>query len=203
MSRHVRKLAVGLGVLSLGLWFLAAGGQGVADDKADVRAAVQKVADAVEKGDADTAKKLAEEIAKDQELENVMYLMKKRDSKGKAKGYFGVGKQPGAIKPDGIEDKTQNLGKRPLEQKQLDKESDALAEMAYRIAAIAEIAKAKPGEKADNDKKKKEWAEYAETMRKEADALADAAKTKKPAEIKAAANKIYSTCNNCHGSFRD
>src|SRR5438445_4293275 len=161
MKTHVGVLAVGGSVLALGLWFTAAGNSGAADDKADVRQAVQKIADVIEKGDAEQVKTLAGDTAKEYELEAVMYLMKKREAKGKAKGYFGVGKKPGGIEPDGIEAKIQNLSKAAKSQKQTDKESEALAEMSYRIAAIAEIAKLKPSDKANNPKKKQEWADYA------------------------------------------
>jgi soluble cytochrome b562 len=202
MKTHVRALAVATATLAFGWWFLAAGNSGAADDKANVREAVQKVAEAVEKGDADQVKKLAAEIGKDYELQEVMYLMKNRDSKGKAKGYFGVGKEPGVIKPDGIEAKITNLSK-PKPQNQIAKEADALAEMGYRIAAISEIAKAKPSEKANNAKKKKEWEEFADAMRKSADELAEAAKAKNAKALVNAAKKAQSSCNNCHGSFRD
>ena len=47
------------------------------------------------------------------------------------------------------------------------------------------------------------WSQWSEAMRKSADELADAAKAKAPAAIKTAAAKLNSTCNNCHGVFRD
>jgi Cytochrome C' len=203
MRAHLGALAVGAMALAMGFWFLTAGNSGAANDKGDARTVVQNLADTVAKGDAEQAKTMAAEYAKDGDLEAVMYLMKKRENKGKAKGYFGVGKEPGSVQPDGIEAKIQGLGKKPPSQAQLDKESEALVEMAYRIAAIAEIAKAKPSEKANNAAKKKDWAEFAQSMRSGADELAEAAKEKKGPAIKAAASKIYSSCNNCHGSFRD
>jgi len=203
MKAHVGAIAVGAVVLTLGFWFLAAGNSGAADDKGDMRALVQKLADTIAKGDAEQAKTLTAEIAKDADLKAVMYLMKKRENKGKAKGYFGVGKEAGSIQPDGIEAKIINLSKRPVSDKQLDKESEALVEMAYRLAAVAEIAKAKPSEKANNAAKKKDWADYADSMRKGAGELAEGAKEKKAPAIKDAASKINSSCNNCHGSFRD
>src|SRR5947209_18798740 len=128
MKAHVGAIAVGAVALTLGFWFLAAGNSGAADDKENVRALVQKLADTVAKGDAEQAKTLAAEYAKDGDLEAVMYLMKKRENKLKAKGYFGVGKEPGSIQPDGIEAKIQNLGKKAPSQAQLDKESEALVE---------------------------------------------------------------------------
>ncbi len=203
MKAHVGAIAVGAVVLTLGFWFLAAGNSGAADDKGDMRALVQKLADTIAKGDAEQAKTLAAELAQHADLEAVMYLMKKRENKGKAKGYFGVGKEAGSIQPDGIEAKIINLSKRPVSDKQLDKESEALVEMAYRLAAVAEIAKAKPSEKANNAAKKKDWADYADSMRKGAGELAEGAKEKKAPAIKDAASKINSSCNNCHGSFRD
>jgi hypothetical protein len=197
---RARMLAAGAGILALATGFLAVGSSGAGDDKNDAREAVQKIADAIQKGDADQAKMLAGEVAKDGELEPIMYLMKKRDSKGKAKGYFGIGKTPGAIQPDGIEPKLLNMAKR-VPQAEVDKQSEALAEMGYRIAAIAEIAKLKPNDKAA--KKKQEWAQYADTMAKAGAELAEAAKEKKATAVKAAAAKAVSACNNCHGSFRD
>ncbi len=207
MKKQARALVTGTAALSLAIGFLAAGIGGAADDKADLRTTIQKIADAIEKKEFDQAKKLAEEVAKniekkDLDLEDVMHLMAKRDPAGKAK-VFGVGKKPGAIVPDGIEAKVQNMGKKPLPQTQIDKESADLAEMAYRIAAIAEVAQARTPEKDEPKKKKKDWVEWSADMKKTALELADAAKAKKPVDIKNTVAKLNSTCNTCHGVFRD
>src|SRR5437879_10037014 len=101
MKKQARVLVSGAAALSLAIGFLVVGSGGAADDKADLRSALQKIADAIEKKDSDQAKKLAEELAKSHDLEDVMHLMSKRDPGGKAK-VFGVGKKPGAISPDGI-----------------------------------------------------------------------------------------------------
>jgi hypothetical protein len=202
MNRQARVLVTGTAVLSLAIGLLAVGSGGAADDKADLRTTIQKIADALEKRDSDQAKKLAESVAKNNDLEDVMHLMSKRDPGGKAK-VFGVGKKPGAVQPDGIEAKVQNMGKRALPQKQIDKESADLAEMAYRVAAIAEVAHAKLPEKEDGKKKKRDWLEWSADMKKTALELAEAAQAKKPTEIKNAVAKLNSVCNTCHGVFRD
>jgi cytochrome c556 len=201
MNKQAHVLLMGTAVLSLAIGLLAASSGGAADDKADLRSTVQKIADAIAQNNADQAKKMAEDVAKSNDLEDVMHLMSKRDPAGKAK-VFGVGKKPGAVQPDGIEAKVQNLAK-PKSQKQIDQESADLVDMAYRIAAIAEIAHAKPPEKEDAKKKKKDWMEWSGDMKKAAVQLADAAKTKKPAEVKTAAAKLNTACNACHGVFRD
>lgn len=202
MKKQARVLVTGTAVLSLAIGFMTAGSGSAADDKADLRETLQKIADAIEKKDTDQAKKLAEQVAKNHDLEDVMHLMSKRDPGGKAK-VFGVGQKPGAIQPDGIEAKIISMAKKPLPQGQLDKESAALVEMAYRVSAIAEVAHAKPPEKEDAKKKKKDWLEWSADMKKNALAVADAAKAKKPAETKNAVSKLNSSCTTCHGVFRD
>src|SRR5205085_11655737 len=99
--------------------------------------------------------------------------------------------------------KVQNMGKRALPQKQIDKEAPDLTEMAYRIAAIAEVAHAKPPEKEDAKKKKKDWMEWSADMKKTALEIGEAAQAKKPTEIKNAVAKLNTVCNACHGVFRD
>lgn len=199
--KQARVLVTGTAALSLAIGVLAAAHSGAADDKGDLRTIVQTIADAIAKKDSAQAKKLAEELAKG-DLEEVMHLMSKRDPGGKAK-VFGVGKKPNTIQPDGIEAKIQNLGKTAKAQTVIDKESADLVEMAYRVAAIAEVAHAKPPEKEDAKKKKKDWLEWSEAMKKSALELADAAKAKNPAGIRKAAANLNSNCNECHGVFRD
>src|SRR6266849_3211662 len=148
MMKQARVLVMGTVALSLAIGFMVAGSSGAADDKGDLRVLIQKIADAIEKKDAGQAMKLAEEIAKSTDLDDVMHLMSKRDPAGKNK-YFGVGKKPNTVLPDGIEAKIQNLGKVAKKQPDIDKESADLVEMAYRVAAIAEFAHAKPPEKED------------------------------------------------------
>jgi hypothetical protein len=202
MKKQARVLVTGTAVLSLAIGFLAVGSGGAADDKADLRIIVQKIADAIEKKDSDQAKKLAEEVAKNNDLDDVMNLMSKRDAAGKAKR-FGVGKKPGVISPDGIEAKIQNMGKKPLPQTQIDKEAADLVVMAYRVAAIAEVAHAKPPEKDEPKKKKKDWLEWSSDLEKSALALAEVAKAKKPMEIKNAVAALNTNCNTCHAVFKD
>jgi hypothetical protein len=202
MKKQARVLVTGTAVLSLAIGLMAAGSGGAADDKADLRATLQKIADAIEKKDMEQAKKLAEQVAKNNDLEDVMHLMSKRDPAGKAK-VFGVGKKPNTVLPDGIEAKIQNMGKKALLQNQINKESADLAEMAYRVAAIAEVAHAKNPPKEDAKKKKKDWLDWSADMSKTALEMADVAKAKKPAEIKTTVAKLNTVCNTCHGVFRD
>jgi cytochrome c556 len=200
MKKQAGRLVMGTAVLGVAIGLMVVGSGGAAEDKADIPSSVQKIADALAKKDTDQAKKLAEQVAKNNELEDVMHLMSKRAGKAKV---FGVGPKPGAIQPDGIEAKLTSMGKRALPQSQINKESAALTEMGYRIAAIAEVAHAKPPEKEDAKKKKKDWMEWSGNMQKIALELASAAKAKKPAEIKKFTAELNSTCNACHGVFRD
>ena len=96
MTKQARVLVTGTAVLSLAIGLLAAPSGGAADDKADLRSTIQKIADAIAQKDSDQAKKLAESVAKNNDLEDVMHLMSKRDPGGKAK-VFGLGKKPGAV----------------------------------------------------------------------------------------------------------
>ncbi len=195
MRMYSRMLVAGALLLALGVWSIAA------EDAAGLRGEVQKVADALGKGDAEQAKKTAAEVAKSSELEEVMSLMQPRRANAK-KPVFGVGTKPGAVTPDGIEAKVIALSKK-VDPRQLDKESAALAEMALRVQAIAEIATAKAPEKDEGQKKKKDWMEWAGEMKKSAMELGEAAKEKHAPQVKAAAAKLNSACNNCHGVFRD
>jgi hypothetical protein len=201
MQMYSRMLVAGGFFFVLGAWSIAAGNASPEGDDAGVRGDIQKVANALGKGDADQAKKLAAEVAKSHETEEIMNLMQVRRSSAK-KPVFGVGSKPGAIQPDGIESKVMNLAKK-VDAKQLNKESDALVEMANRVAAIATVISVKPPEKDEGQKKKKDWLEWAADMEKSAKELGDAARGKRAPEVKAAAVKLNATCNNCHGVFRD
>ena len=179
--------------LSLGtgfLWAVAA-----AEDK-DVKGTVLKIADAFEKNDAAGAKKLAESL-KDEDLEDVMHLMKPRKDKG-----LGIGSKAGAVKPDGIELKVIALAMNEPPKKELDESGEDLAKAAYVAAAIAEVALTQTKEKTQG-KNPKAWTESAEGMQKGALELASAAKAKKPADVKKAAEKMDNNCKSCHKVFRD
>jgi hypothetical protein len=178
---------------------LLVGERGAADDDKANRDAVDKIADAFEKGKAEDAAKQAEALAKKHEdVHEVMDLFKKRK-----KGEFGVGDKPGAIVPDGIELKLLEMGRDAPTAAQAAKESAALQRMAYRTAAIVEFALAKgpPGPDKDGATKKL-WVESSKAGRDAALELAKAAREKSPAALKAAAVKVTTSCNNCHAEWR-
>jgi Cytochrome C' len=201
MTMHVRLLSVGIGILVLGFWSLATVRVTAAADEGGIKGAVQQVADALEKGNEADAKKHAEEIAKGHDLEDVMNLMSLRRPNVK-KPVFGFESASTPKNQDGIEAKVTALSKKVDPQK-VSGESEALFQMAYRIKAISQVAQAKVPEKDEGAKKRKDWIEWAGDMQKSAQDLADAAKSKDAEAVHKAAKKLNSTCNNCHGTFRD
>ncbi len=201
MRTHLRFFGVTATVLGLGLWFVATAGK-AADEKDQLRESVLKLADTLKDNKADDAKKQAAAIAdKIDDVEELMHLMSPRRPKGKGPG-IGIGNKPGAIAPDGIEQKIQALAKKPLLAAQLGKESEALERMAYIAAAIGQVANAKPPDKDDGKKKKKDWLTWSQEMHDAALELAAAVKKKDAAAIKTASGKVDAKCTSCHDVFK-
>jgi len=199
MKTHARVWVAGAMLLAVGAWSVG-GGTGTAAAGKKVAEAIQKLADTLAKPDVASAKKDAESLAKSIELDSVMDLFKLRSKEG-----LGIGSKPGAITPDGIEAKVIALAKaKPLAEKDLDAQSEGLTQAGYIVAAVGLVAQHKcPVTKKMGDKDPKKWQEWTGDMHKGALDLAAAAKAKKPAELKAVATKLNSTCNNCHSVFRD
>jgi cytochrome c556 len=198
MRTHARVWLASAVLLAVGVWSLS-GGSGTAANGQKLGAAIQKLADTVAKPDVASARKDAEALAKTIELDSVMDLFKLR-----AKGGLGVGTSPGAVTPDGIEAKVMAMAKKPLTQQELDAQSAGLTKAGQVIAAVALVARHKcPVMQKTGDKDPKKWQELTQEMHTGALAVAAAAKAKQPAELKTAATKLNSTCNNCHSVFRD
>ena len=198
MRTHARVWLAGGLMLALALWCLASG-DGTAAGGKPLSDAIQKLAQTVAKPDVATGRKEAEALAKTIELDSLMDLFKLRTKDG-----LGVGTKPGAITPDGIEAKVMALAKKPLPQKELDAQAEGLTQAGHMVAAVALVAQHKcPVTKKMGDKDPKKWQEWTEEMHKNALELSTAAKAKQPAELKTAATKLNSSCNNCHSVFRD
>jgi hypothetical protein len=148
-----------------------------------------------------TAKGGGEPLAADKiELLDVMNLLRLRSKGGLG---FGV-KPPAQATTDGIESKLLGLAKRPLPAAEMNKQADDLVRSAYILVAISEVTDGHlPKKKGTTGKGAKEWAGWSEDMRAAALQLAEAAKMKNAAGVKAAVNKLNSTCSECHGEFRD
>lgn len=208
MISHVRGWIAGVAGLCLALGLLGPNGlSSAADDKGLVEG-VKKIAAALEKKDAAEAKKLADGLAKKFENDDTMGLFAPRTkADGKLGRGIGVGSKPGAMKPDGIERKLMDLAKKPLPDKQLADEAEALTAMGYDMAALASIAHlSEPAEKEKKPvfaKRKKDWQTWSEELRDASLNLAMAAKGKNAADLHKAAVKADETCSKCHAVFRD
>jgi hypothetical protein len=174
-------------------------GQSWADtDDKELVAAINKIADALEKGDKAGATKMAQGLAKKlEDLEGVMALFKPRSKKG-----LGVGPKAGIIVPDGIEIKLLAIGRDAPSAATLTKEADALARMAYITGAIGEVAAAKGWDRDQGKKTKKNWALFSKEMMEAVPKFAEAAKSKSPNEVKTAAHRLGETCTRCHEIFK-
>jgi hypothetical protein len=206
MIVHARGWIAGIAGLALALGLLGPGQ--AADDSKELVDSVKKVAAALAKNDASEAKKLADGFGKKFENEDAMALFGPRTkSDGKMGRGLGVGPKPGALKPDGIEKKLMELAKKPLPEKQLADEAEALTTMGYDMAALASIAHG--SEPSDKDKKpvykkrKKDWETWADELKDASLKLATAAKDKKAGDLHKIATKVDETCSKCHAVFRD
>jgi hypothetical protein len=199
MIPQLRNWTVVLAGLALAVSLLPGNAFSGGDEKALLEG-VGKVATALEKKDADGAKKTATEIAKKYELDAIMHLFTLR-----SKGGIGVGSKAGLIeaKEDGLEKKLTKLAEKPLEASQLNAEAPVLAEMGHSLAAMATVAHAKAPPKDDGKKKVKDWLAWSTELRDASLALASAAKEKKASDLHKAAAKADGACTKCHDVFRD
>lgn len=196
MSARTRLWLCTLGVLSVAVCLRLAS-ESTAGGDAGTKAAIQKIAAAIEKGDEAGAKKQAQALAKKvDDVEEVMNVFRPRTKKG-----IGVGDKAGAIQPDGIELQLNKIGRDGVTPVTAKKDAHGFEKMSYVIAAVAEYAMAKEV-KDEGKKKAKDWKQWAKDMREAAPALAAAAKSKSPAEIKKACEKINNACNSCHSVFK-
>ena len=197
MSTQARVwlMSVALLVIGAGVYLAEHGRAG--EDKAIVDG-VNKIADALEKGDKATATKLAQGLAKKlEDVEGLMSLFKPRTKKG-----LGVGPKAGVITPDGIEIKLLAMGRDAPSQATLNKEADALVRMAYITAAIGEVAVHAPLDRDQGKKTKKAWIAYSKEMIEAVPQFAAAAKSKSPNDVKTATTKLVGSCNRCHEIFK-
>lgn len=208
MRCPVRWAAVGTAGLVLGFWVLLAlpGRTSDSDEKdiKEMREGIAKLAESFEKKDQAQAKKQVAEIVKkfqgkkpQLEMEDLMHLFVLRTRKG-----LGVGAKAGAVMPDGIEKKVEELAEKAPPAKQLGDEAAGLEQMAYNMAAIAEVSRVLAPEKDTGKKKAKDWIKWSEDMREASLALAEAAKKKDASGVKAAADKANTACSKCHDVFR-
>jgi hypothetical protein len=197
MSSHLRAWTIGITAVVLGIGVLSSRSSNAADGKA-LADGVLKIADAFEKKDMAGAKKQSEAIAKDTSMEDLMHLFSLRTKKG-----LGVGSKPAVVSPDGIERKLTDLAKKELDAKQLGDEAQAIKEMGYSMAALASVCVAKPPEKDDGKKKKKDWVAWSADLQRQSLDLAAAANDKKAAEVFKAARAADATCTKCHDVFRE
>lgn len=167
--------------------------RGTAADDKEIRDAVNKMADAIEKFDGSAAQRGAQALQK-ADLDVIMEIFKLR-----SKGGLGLG-AANSIKPDGIEAKIQALDKTAPTPKEAESDSAALTRAGYIAAAIAQAVV----NKVPTDKKKQEaqWKMMANEMSKAGMDFATAAKSKDAAKLHKAAKDLNNSCIKCHDVFR-
>lgn len=201
MTRYARWLTAGavVAVLAVGGWLWS--GRGVAADADELKTGLPKLADAIEKKDAGAAG-MVTKLSKDTEVKDLMELFERRRAGGK--GGLGVGPTAGAITPDGVEAKIQDMAKKPLTAVQVTAQAAALNKMAYQTAAGAQITKALKPEKDMGKRKVADWVKWSEEMEAASMELAAAtsAAKKDPTTIMNATKKLDAACVSCHNVFK-
>ena len=185
-------LVVGVGMLSV-----RAGDAPAAPD-------IKKLADQVGKKNWDELAKEGQAVAKKHDdLADIMNVFKPRSKNAKVSG-IGVGDTPGAIIPDGIEQKIIRMaGTVGVTEKDLAKAA-ALKRMSQIAAAVAAATVHKPNDKAQkNAASMRQWKDWSKEMHDSAQDLIKALEAKNRIQAKTAVMKLHDTCTKCHGEFRD
>jgi hypothetical protein len=188
------KFAWVAGITLLSTALALAGDKAMLDD--EMNAAINAVADKIEKGDLAAAQKAAKDLAK-HDLEDIMHTMKLRKQKG-----IGVGPKKEEIQPDGVELKINAIARDGVTVADLSKEGPALARAGRVSGAVALVALAMTPEKDDGKKKKSDWIEWATGMAKASEEFSAAAKASDAPALKKAANKLKTQCDSCHMVFK-
>src|SRR5262245_35898923 len=158
--KRARLWLAALALMGLAWMVMETSSSRAGEDKA-VKAAVLKIAKALEKGDSSAAASEAKALAKSlEDLEAIMHLFKPRTKKG-----LGVGGKAGDITPDGIELCVLALGRDGPRAATFKRDADAYADMGYTIAAIGEVIQYKPPEKDAGKKTKREWMSLSKDMK--------------------------------------
>ncbi|MBI1913962.1 MAG: cytochrome c [Planctomycetes bacterium] len=192
-------------VLGIGVALVA--GVGVlAVRAADTPAApdIKKLADQVGKKSWDELAKEGQAVAKKHDdLLDIMNVFKPRSKVAKVSG-IGVGDEPGAIIPDGIEQKIIRMaGKVGVTERDIAK-APALKRMSEIAAGVAAVAVHKPNDKAQkNAASMQKWKDWSKEMHDSAQDLIKALETKDRTQVKAAVMKLNGSCTKCHSEFRD
>ncbi len=192
-------------VLGIGL-VLAAGGGVLIVRAADAPAApdIKKLADQVGKKNWDELAKEGEAVAKKyDDLLDIMHVFKPRSKDAKVSG-IGIGDMPGAIIPDGIEQKIIRMAGRVGVTEQDMAKAPALKRMAEIAAAVAAAAVHKPNKEAQKTKDDiKKWQDLSKEMHDSSLELIKALESKNRVQAKAAVMKLHGTCTECHGKYRE
>jgi len=185
-------LAAGVGVLSV------RGGEALAAPD------IKKLADQVGKKNWDELAREGQAVAnKHKELRDIMNVFKPRKKEAEVSG-LGVGDRPGAILPDGIEQKILRMaGNLGVTEKDIAK-APALKRMSQIAAAVAAATVLKPNDKAQkNAASMQQWKDWSKEMHDSAQDLIKALEAKDRSRAKSAVMKLHDTCTKCHGEFRD
>jgi hypothetical protein len=102
---------------------------------------------------------------------------------------------------NGIEEKIRTLITKKLPQATLEKESEELALLALRVAAVGELVHEFPPKKTAKANPA-EWRDYAVAMRDAGIELAAAARKKDAEAVFKASTKLNGSCSQCHATFR-
>lgn len=187
------------GAMALTLAILVVAGNVKADDEdsEEVKKAQKDVLELVKKitnGAKDVSTDAAKIAKKYEDLNTVMHVYKPSRNGGIGYGKPAVG--------DGIELKIIDLGKRATDAA-VKAQKKELLRLANINLAMVEIAKQYAPSKPKAGKGAKDWNLHAADMKKATLELIEAIKEGKGAKVKAAANNLNASCNNCHGDFRD
>jgi hypothetical protein len=198
MENRVRWYMVGGAIGALVLGYLAVQSGRAADDEPDVKGAVQKIAQSLEKNDNAAASKTAASLPDDLDAGDAMALMSKHNANGK--GGLGIGGKAGS----GIELMVQKFSKGDINQSQLTQHKADLKRAAYIAAAIAEAVHNRPPVKAPEGKKNPaDWKKWSGEMKQQGLDLAKAIDTGDKGQVKQAASNLNDTCVKCHEVFKD
>jgi hypothetical protein len=197
MRALTRWGVAGLCVAVCGLALVGGRGRAGEDDK-KIRADIEKIAALEAKGDKAGAAAQAKAVAKGlEDIGDAMHLMKPRN-----KGGFGIGPKADELKIDGIELYVMAASQDGISADMMGKHAKAFEQMAYRVAAIMNIAIHKEPEKDEGTKTVKLWRESVQQSHDEALKLAKAARAKNAEAATAAVKRLNAGCSACHAEFR-